>query len=143
MDEGVRAWESLYKMLPINHDHISTTPFVMPNSFLYNEERGFDGESMSDWFTGAGCVLIKLIVNGMLGIKPDLGGVRVRPASYMPFKSMSITVKLKGTDLTVIYENAGKGERSFEVNGNAANADGGVYIPDGSYDGKITVRITD
>ena len=48
IDEGEKAWKTLYKLLPFNHEFITTTPFVMPNSFSYNEERGFDGESMSD-----------------------------------------------------------------------------------------------
>lgn len=49
LGEYERAEEQLKKILPLTHEFISTTPFVMPNSYVYNEDRGFDGESMNDW----------------------------------------------------------------------------------------------
>ncbi len=55
------AEKQLLKILPFTHAYISTTPFVMPNSYCYNEQYGFDGESMNDWFTGSGCVLGKIV----------------------------------------------------------------------------------
>ena len=89
----------------------------MPNSYIYNEERGFDGESMSDWFTGSGCVLIKTLVWEVFGILPDLGGLRIRPANYFPTDTASISLRLKGCNLTVRYEKQDVEERTFLVNG--------------------------
>ena len=129
-------------MLPFNHELITTTPYVMPNSFLYNEEKKFDGESMSDWFTGAGCVLLKLIVDGLFGIKPTLDSITVSPVSYMPFKSASITLKYLGKNLTVNYEKRDTGARSFLVNGEiCTSADGILNISTerGNEDIEITV----
>ena len=126
IDEGELAWRQLYKMLPVNHKFITTTPYVMPNSFLYNEEKMFDGESMSDWFTGAGCVLLKLIVDGLFGIKPTLDAITVSPVSYMPFNSASISLKYMGKNLTVKYEKRDTGARTFLVNGKPCAANGGM-----------------
>ena len=115
--EAERAWVQLYKILPLTHDFISTTPFIMSNSYIYNEERGFDGESMSDWFTGSGCVLIKALVWEVFGILPDLNGLKVRPANYFPMENASISLRLKNCNLTLEYKKEGKSQRKFIVNG--------------------------
>ena len=141
VDEGELAWKYLYRMLPFNHEFITTTPYVMPNSFLYNKERLMDGESMSDWFTGAGCVLLKLMVDGLFGIKPTLDSITVSPVSYMPFKSASITLKYLGKNLTVKYEKRDTGARSFLVNGKLYTANDGVLNLTASR-GKEDIEIT-
>lgn len=55
-------------MLPPTHAFISTTPFVMSNSYSHNAEYGMDGESMSDWYTGSANVLIKVLVRQVFGL---------------------------------------------------------------------------
>ncbi len=94
--QAKRAWEQIYKILPITHDFISTTPFVMPNSYIRNEEKNFDGQSMSDWFTGSGCVLMKALVKGAFGIEPTLDGVKICPATELPFEKSRMDILLKG-----------------------------------------------
>ncbi len=117
MGEAEKAWEQLFKILPITHQIISTTPFIMPNSYLYNEEKGLDGESMSDWFTGSGCVLIKTLIWEAFGLSPNLNGLTVRPAKYFPCKEACIQMQIKGCDVTLRYQNTGKKTRCFTVNG--------------------------
>lgn len=115
--EAKKAWEQILKILPITHSFISTTPFVMPNSYVYNAEKGMDGESMSDWFTGSGCVLVKILLWYVLGLRADLSGMVLAPATDLPFKKAKFSLTLKGTQLSVRYQNVGKGERAFVVNG--------------------------
>ncbi len=117
INEGKLAWDLLYKLLPITHEFISTSPFIMPNSFIHNPEKGFDGESMGDWFTGAGCVLLKLLVNGAFGIKPTLSGVEISPVSYMPFDRFELTLQLYGKPFILKYEKQGLSGRRFILNG--------------------------
>lgn len=139
--EDKLAWETMYKVLPVTHSFITTTPFVMPNSFIYNEERGFDGESMNDWFSGSGCVLIKLLFGGVFGIRPTLDNLEIRPSSYMPCKTAKITLPMKGATLNVVYKNEGKGERRYLVNGVAMLGGKGVIIDNADLKGEITVEI--
>lgn len=108
--EAELAWEQLYKILPVTHEFISTTPFVMPNSYVFNEERGFDGESMSDWFTGSGCVLLKVLLWEVFGIRADLDGVRVTPPEYMPFDKAELDIKLRGELKRIVYEKNADGK---------------------------------
>ena len=89
----------------------------MPNSYVENAEKGFDGESMSDWFTGSGCVLLKMIIWYVFGLRADMRGVTIAPAAYIPFNAMQSTFKVKDTDITILYENGQKKARTFYVNG--------------------------
>ena len=98
----------------------------MPNSYVCNEEIGLDGESMSDWFTGSGCVLGKVLFFCMFGIRPDLEKVEIAPAVLSAAKSMKTTLRIKGGTLTVVYKNSGRGERTFEINGKSVE---GVFDP--------------
>ncbi|MBP5307846.1 MAG: hypothetical protein J6Z34_01800 [Clostridia bacterium] len=112
MGEDEFAWRQLEKILPITHDHMSTTPFVMSNSYSYNEEYGMDGESMSDWFTGSANVLIKVMVRCVFGVNADLGGVTVSPARQIS-KGSRIRIKVKNAELTVINKSEGLPEKFF------------------------------
>ena len=122
MGECEKAWEQLYKILPLTHKTISTTPFIMSNSYIYNEERGLDGESMNDWFTGSGCVLIKAIVWGAFGILPSLNGLVIRPANFFPSNEAFIKLRVKNCDLSISYKKQGDTQRRFIVNGKEKKA---------------------
>jgi cellobiose phosphorylase len=119
MGEYDKAWEQIFKILPITHELISTSPFVMPNSYAENPEQGMDGESMSDWFTGSGCVLGKVLFFCVFGVRPNLQGVEICPAINKKFNKLQTTLSIKGGEITVIYKYTGQGKRTFTVNGNA------------------------
>lgn len=138
MNEPKRAWDQLIKVLPLTHDMITTTPFVMSNSYSYNEELDLDGESMSDWFTGSANTLIKTLVWCAFGLKPDLDGLHVRPPMYFPFDGATISVTVKGKRVTLIYKNAKLGKREITFNGKPVNA-----RPDESTDTAFYIRSND
>ena len=117
MGEYEKAEAQLRKILPLTHDFVSTTPFVMSNSYIYNKARGYDGESMNDWFTGSGCVLGKVLFFCVFGLRADLDGVTIKPAVSTFFQRVQTSLKIKGGTLTVIYVNAGKKKREFKING--------------------------
>lgn len=111
------AINQLEKILPITHLHLSTTPFVMSNSYVYNEEENMDGESMSDWYTGSATVLIKSLVHSFFGIKPNLDGVNINFPSLTPSNNMSIKLKVKNIPFELSYENRNRHVRKFFING--------------------------
>ena len=138
------AWETMYKVLPVTHSFITTTPFVMPNSYIYNEERGFDGESMNDWFSGSGSVLVKLLFGGVFGIRPSLDEVIIRPSSYMPCASASITLALKGAKVALVYKKTGDKERKYFVNGKqVATDERGLLLTQEDLQGEIKIEVID
>lgn len=110
MDEGEKAFEQLEKVLPLRHEKISTSPFVMPNSYSYNPEEDMDGESMSDWYTGSANTLIKVLVRGLFGVETTLDGVFIRPSSYFKTETASLSVCIKGCRFRIVYR--GKNHRA-------------------------------
>ncbi|MCM1289905.1 MAG: hypothetical protein NC132_03630 [Corallococcus sp.] len=120
MGESKLAWEQLYKVLPLTHELVSTTPFIMSNSYSYNTEFGMDGESMSDWFTGSANVLIKMLVWYMFGVRPTLKGVEICPANYLPFEKASISLSIRGKRIDLTMHGGGK---IFEMDGKPAQTE--------------------
>lgn len=121
MGEPKFAFEQLEKVLPITHKNLTTTPFIMSNSYSLNEEFGMDGESMSDWYTGSSNTLIKVIVRCIFGINPVLNGVYIKPSGYFPCKTAEIKLSVKNSRISLKYENKNIGSRKFYLNGKEIN----------------------
>lgn len=141
MNESKLAFAQLKKVLPLTHSLITTTPFIMSNSYSYNEELGLDGGSMSDWFTGSANVLIKTLVWYVFGIRPDLNGLTVSPSEYMPFANAEISLKVKNSVIRLRYENIGAGKRTFTVNGE--KTDRALYLSNDRLTETLDVVVTD
>lgn len=111
------AWKQLMKVLPITHEYVTKSPFVMSNSYLDNPEFGLNGESAIDWYTGAGTVLLKVLVRYGLGILPDLNGITIQTPAKMPCSSVHAKLRIKGYQIQFSYENKQKGQRKIYVDG--------------------------
>lgn len=118
MGEGKLAWEQLFKVLPQTHEHISTSPFIMSNSYVYNEEFGMDGESMNDWYTGSATVLLKVLIRCVFGIGVTLSELKIVPSEYFPVDHAEMRIKIRDCALWIEYRRGtGKSERTFYVDG--------------------------
>lgn len=115
LGESKKAWEQILKVLPITHEKVTKTPFVMPNSYCCNEEYQIDGESFGDWYTGSGAVLYRCIYEYALGIRAELSGVEIAVPDYLPFKNVTLNTVIKGKNIKYIYSNEGYGERKYFV----------------------------
>lgn len=120
--EEKAAWEQLYKALPITHKFISTSPFVMSNSYVYNEEFGMDGESMNDWYTGSAAVLVKVLTRCAFGVNVTQSKLKIAPAAYFPCVRAELRLKVRDCTVTVRYENKKNGKRRLRVNGETLRA---------------------
>ncbi|MBO7344735.1 MAG: hypothetical protein J6U92_02220 [Clostridia bacterium] len=103
MGEYKLAWKYIKKVIPITHDKITTSPFIMSNSYVYNEKLGLDGESGGDWYTGSACVLIKVLVYKIFGVLCSLNGIEFSPCMYLPFKNAILDMQVRGKKVTVEY----------------------------------------
>lgn len=118
MNEGEKAFDQIFKLIPITHEKVSTSPFVMPNSYGENPALGIDGESMSDWYTGSSNTLLKAIVFDMFGIKPKLGNeLVIEPTNVFPSDEASLSLKIKHKKVIVRYKNNHENNRYILVNG--------------------------
>lgn len=112
-----RAWEEFEKSIIISHENCNMTPFVMPNSYCYNPEYCIDGESMGDWYTGSGTVVIKEIVRYGFGIQPDLSGLKIAMPEYMNCNNAEIEIYIKGKKVKVVYSNKQNSKREYYIDG--------------------------
>ena len=144
------AWNQIEKVLPISHSYLTRSPFVMSNSYLDNPQMGLNGESAIDWYTGGGTVLIKNLLRYGLGILPDLNGIVVQTARKMPCDFIKADMQIKGASIKFIYENKGRGNRSFYLNGGKVEAvydelmqTSKVYIHNDSLHENMEIRVCD
>lgn len=117
MGHSEEAWEQLVKILPFTHEKLSHSPFVMPNSYVFNEELLIDGESMGDWQTGSSNVLVKTLIRYVFGLEPELSGIWIQTASWVPFKEFEFSIYIKGCNICLRYKNMGSKQRKYSVNG--------------------------
>lgn len=102
------AWDEIYKLIPITHEFISTTPFIMPNSYVYNPDIGCNGESMNDWFTGSSSTLFKSLVRNAFGFDPHLDEIALHPASYFPYHEAHMNLTFQGKKIHLLHKQTGK-----------------------------------
>ena len=109
-----------------------------------------DGESVGDWYTGSGCVLMRNIIKYGFGVLADLDGVKIRAALHMPTNSAEMKVNLKGCDVTLSYKNTGAGQRKYLVNGaeramtiDKISATPEIYLTNEELKGSLKIEIVD
>ncbi len=131
LDEEEYAYRQLEKLLPFTHEHLSTSPFVMPNSYSYNEEEDMDGESMSDWYTGSANTLLKTIIKGIFGIQMHLDYMEVHVLKHYPARKCSLSFKAQNHLIHMVYSShSERMQRIMKVNGEVIN---GKIIIDAKY----------
>ena len=139
MNEGKKACDQIFKLIPITHSKISTSPFVMPNSYGVNEELGIDGESMSDWYTGSSNTLLKAIIFDMFGVNPGLDNtLSIKPTNFFPSDEASLSLNIKNKKVTIKYKDLHKESRYILVNGSRINDN---QIDLSKYPNKILIEI--
>lgn len=114
------AWEELLKLIPLTHESVSVSPFVVPNSYGYNEDFGIDGESMQDWQTGSSNVMLKTMIRFVMGFEPAAEGIFIQPSMYQVFNHQQMSISYLGKKLTIEHRTRNKMDvesRKFSING--------------------------
>jgi cellobiose phosphorylase len=76
-----------------------TPPYAMVNCWM--ETPGHDGEGGTLFLTGAVGVLRRVIVEGLLGFRPEMDGIRLQPCLPDEWKSCRYMVRVRGRTYTV------------------------------------------
>jgi cellobiose phosphorylase len=100
------AWKQLEKLLPFTsiHNNYNLTPFVIPNSYIHNMEKGLDGESMNDWQTGSSNVLLKILIWYVFGFRPELDHLRIQPDPRSPLTQFSYSGTYQNKMIIMSYQ---------------------------------------
>ncbi|MGN0336808.1 MAG: GH36-type glycosyl hydrolase domain-containing protein [Lachnospiraceae bacterium] len=100
------------------------------------------GRSHVHWLTGTASTVMVGCVEGILGLRPDLNGIRIAPSVPKDWESFVIDKNFRGKHLHIIVKNPDKKESGctkMNVNGNEIE---GNYIPEELLITENTITLT-
>lgn len=100
------------------------------------------GRSHVHWLTGTASTVMVGCVEGILGLRPDLDGIRIAPSIPKDWKHLEIDKDFRGKHLHILIENPNgheSGCHSFTLNGRLLSEN---YIPSGSLEEENEIVLT-
>jgi cellobiose phosphorylase len=132
LGRGGRAFEYYLESCPSAQNDIAQTRLVEPyvySQFTESVESPFEGRSHVHWLTGTASTVMVGCVEGILGLRPDINGLRFAPSVPPSWKSFTVEKVFRGNKLHITVKNSEDREsgcRSLTVNGTKVAGD---YIP--------------
>ncbi len=123
MGHGNRAYEYFIESCPATRNDHAEIRVIEPyahGQFTEATESPFFGRSHTHWLTGTASTVMVGSVEGILGMRPDLGGLLIAPSIPSEWKELSIKKSFRGRKLSIRIQNpngAESGYREFYVNG--------------------------
>lgn len=123
LKRNAKVQENLEKMLPDNHKWVEKhcEPYILCNSY-FPEETGYRyARAGQTWRTGTGAWFLKDIAFYVLGLQPEMQGLRINPCLPPAWKKCSAEKVFRGALYRINYDNQATGDgaevRSIRVNG--------------------------
>ncbi|MCL2179985.1 MAG: N,N'-diacetylchitobiose phosphorylase [Treponema sp.] len=132
LGRGSRAVEYYLESCPAAQNSIADTRLLEPyvySQFTESVDSPFEGRSHVHWLTGTASTVMVGSVEGILGLRPDIDGIRLAPAVPSSWKSITIKKVFRGCKLNIKVNNPSGNEcgcKKLTVNGAAME---GNYIP--------------
>jgi len=132
LGRGGRALEYYLESCPSAQNGIAETRLLEPyvySQFTESVDSPFEGRSHVHWLTGTASTVMVGCVEGILGLRPDIDGLRLSPAVPASWKSFTMEKVFRGSKLKIKVNNPDGHENSCKkltVNGTVAE---GNYIP--------------
>ena len=129
LGRGDRAFEYFMENAPAAQNDRAEIRVLEPYCYGQFTEGGASpraGRSHVHWLTGTASTMMVGCVEGILGMRPDLGGLRIAPAIPSAWKGFEISRDFRGRHLHIRVENP-DGKQS----GCAAATVNGKAVPDG------------
>lgn len=133
MGHGNRAFEYFMETSPAaqnDHAEIRVIEPYVHGQFTEAEESPFHGRSHTHWLTGTASTVMVGCVEGILGMRPDLNGLKIAPSIPSDWKEFTIEKTFRGKKLNIKIQNpngAESGFREFYVNGEKLEEN---YLPE-------------
>jgi cellobiose phosphorylase len=132
LGRGKRALEYYLESCPSAQNGIAEIrtqePYVY-SQFTESVDSPFEGRSQVHWLTGTASTVMVGSVEGILGLRPDIDGLRLSPAIPADWKSFNMEKVFRGSKLNIKVNNPDgheSGCKKLTVNGAAVE---GNYIP--------------
>jgi len=132
LGRGERAVEYYLESCPAAQNEIADTRLMEPyaySQFTESVDSPFEGRSHVHWLTGTASTVMVGSVEGILGLRPDIEGLRLAPAIPSSWKSFTMEKSFRGKKLNIKVNNPEgheSGCKKLTVNGTAVE---GNYIP--------------
>ena len=132
MGHGNRAFEYFEESSPASMNDKAEIRKLEPychGQFTESSDSPFEGRSHVHWLTGTASTVMVGCVEGILGLRPDMSGIKIAPSISSGWKNMEINKDFRGKKLHIVVNNPnGKesGCTSMTLNGVEL---GDNYIP--------------
>ena len=138
LGHGNRAFEVYRRTAPAFIEDISeihrTEPYVYSQMIAGRDAPTF-GEAKNSWLTGTAAWSFVGVSQGILGIQPELDGLRVDPCIPKDLKEFEVTRRFRGAVYHIRVENpngAEKGIASVTLNGSPLESSLLPILPEGA-----------
>lgn len=108
MGHGNRAFEYFKESSPASMNDKAEVRKLEPychGQFTESSESPFEGRSHVHWLTGTASTVMVGCVEGILGMRPDVGGLRIAPSIPSDWKSFEIYKDFRGKKLHIVVSN--------------------------------------
>jgi cellobiose phosphorylase len=135
LGRGDRAFEIWKRIAPAFREEISevhrTEPYVY-SQMIAGKNAPRHGEAKNSWLTGTAAWNYVAISQHILGIKPELDGLRVEPCLPADMDRVEIIRMCRGAEYRISITNRGAGNPQLTVNGRPIEGSVVPYAPTGS-----------
>ena len=118
--EPERAFELYKKNAPSyieeNSDIHKTEPYVYSQMIAGRSSKSY-GQAKNSWLTGSATWSFVCLSQGLLGIQPELDGLRIEPCLSENFREVEVTRKIRDKVFHIKMKNEKKGKCHLIVNG--------------------------
>ncbi len=132
MGHGNRAFEYFNESSPASANDRAEIRKLEPychGQFTESMESPYAGRAHVHWLTGTASTVMVGCVEGILGLRPDFGGLRLDPAISSDWKEFTMDKDFRGCHLHIVVKNPnGKESGVSKVTVNGSLMDGN-YIP--------------
>jgi cellobiose phosphorylase len=127
---GDRAFEYWKKLAPSFREEISEVHGLEPYAYaqmIAGRDAARPGEAKNSWLTGTAAWNYVAMTQHILGVRPELGGLRVHPCLPAELGDVAITRKCRGAEYRIHVRNGhNEGALRLVVDGRAIE---GTLVP--------------
>lgn len=117
MGHGNRAFEYFMESAPAAQNDNAEVRVLEPyvhGQFTESIDSPFEGRSHVHWLTGTASTVMVGCVEGILGMRPDLNGLRIAPTIPSAWKAFTIDKVFRGKKLHIVVENPDGAESGYK-----------------------------
>ena len=133
LGHGDRAFKYFAENAPSMQNDIAEIRGIEPycyGQFTEGKESVHHGRSHVHWLTGTASTVMVGCVEGILGLRPDIGGIKIAPSIPSEWKTLKIDKTFRGRELHITVENPdGKESRCRRMTVNGVPTEGN-YVPE-------------